>query len=511
MRSNVAIAEEVWHQIGHILDDDPLPPTCPACTSKTCIAFGKTAAGTPRFRCKDCGKTFSGKPRPLNRQRRSEKNRDVFMMLVNKTPLSRIQEITGLSIQTIYDKLNFIFRQCRAFSGEREKRLLDMQLPKMYLAIDRQHYVVNWSRRHDRRTVQLNAMGSSDIATGFVFGFHLNFDGNLGSATIEADAKACGDLVLEHPYRKHARVWLSVDYDAAVKDAKKRDSASADVASKPSFRDPLLNDIALGYVDTLVREDVEASDHKDGSVSLPKNGVQVHETYTMYAHFLVLARLLQNAEKVRVFMDQDSGFRAAFMAAFASRIKLRTADGFYVKVGKEANAYQKQNAVATAKVRVAQVASDLSITEDEAKMEMMKAEIRGAMPLGRWKDKWAYHPLPIAAEPFKAVCWLTDLGDYDEDHAARLHLRATLHPIDRFFMQTRRRLNMAERPVVSVRKQRTMWHGYGAYNPGNLAKFLEIYRVYYNFCLPGKDKKTPAMRLGLAQAVIDPQDIIYFD
>lgn len=42
---------------------------------------------------------------------------------------------------------------------------------------------------------------------------------------------------------------------------------------------------------------------------------------------------------------------------------------------------------------------------------------------------------------------MTDLGDYDEDHQARILLRATLHPIDKFFMQTRRRVSLAERPV----------------------------------------------------------------
>ncbi|HUW29668.1 MAG TPA: hypothetical protein VMV97_13765 [Sulfuriferula sp.] len=103
--------------------------------------------------------------------------------------------------------------------------------------------------------------------------------------------------------------------------------------------------------------------------------------------------------------------------------------------------------------------------------------MKGAVPMGRWGDKWVGHPMPIASEPFKRVCWLTDLGDYDEDHQARLLLRATLHPIDRFFMQTRRRVCLAERPVVSVRQQRLMWHGYGAYNPAVLAKYLEIYRV----------------------------------
>lgn len=42
-----------------------------------------------------------------------------------------------------------------------------------------------------------------------------------------------------------------------------------------------------------------------------------------------------------------------------------------------------------------------------------------------------------------------------------------------------------------------------------LAKYLEIYRVYFNYCLKGKGGKKPAMRLGLAQSAIDPQNILY--
>jgi hypothetical protein len=55
-----------------------------------------------------------------------------------------------------------------------------------------------------------------------------------------------------------------------------------------------------------------------------------------------------------------------------------------------------------------------------------------------------------------------------------------------------------------------MWNGYGAYNPAILQRYLEIYRTCYNYCLRGKDKKTPAMRLGLAKAPIDPHAIFHF-
>jgi hypothetical protein len=62
-----------------------------------------------------------------------------------------------------------------------------------------------------------------------------------------------------------------------------------------------------------------------------------------------------------------------------------------------------------------------------------------------------YHPLPSMSEPEKAVCWLTDLNDgaYDDDHLAQLSRKASLHAIDRFFMQIRRRLSLLERPISS--------------------------------------------------------------
>jgi hypothetical protein len=141
---------------------------------------------------------------------------------------------------------------------------------------------------------------------------------------------------------------------------------------------------------------------------------------------------------------------------------------------------------------------------------MMKREIKRAVTFTRWDDRWATHPWPIAAEPSKYVCWLTDHGDYDEDHTARLFLLATLHPIDRFFLQTRRRVSLAERSVVSSRNQRRMWSGYSAYSPAVLQQYLEICRTYYNYCLAGKDDKTPAMRLGLAIAPQTADAILRF-
>lgn len=143
-------------------------------------------------------------------------------------------------------------------------------------------------------------------------------------------------------------------------------------------------------------------------------------------------------------------------------------------------------------------------------MLMMKAEMSRMTTIGAWNDKWAMHPLPNSSEAMKAVCYLTDYGDYDQDHMANLYLKATMHPIDRFFQLVRRRLSLLERPISTPSKFGRTWYGYSAYKPENIVKVLDIFRVFYNYHLKGKDGKTPAMRLGLAKSVIKIEDIINF-
>jgi len=519
MRSNRAVFEELQRM------SSAIHPTRPGCPNQECAQFGvslgnvpggywkfgKTSAGNPRHRCKLCGTTFTelgGKP--LGRQVLSHRNRDVFMGLVNYMPLARMIEMFDIAPQTLYDKIDFVHRQCVAFAGARERVLAEGKIPAMQLdiSVDRQHYVVNWSSRVTRRNVQLNAMASADRRSGYVFGFHLNFDDGLAPAEVEADALVRGDVGLMPPYRRWARVWLDDDYSRHQPNAQARNEVYKE---KPlgSLTD-VLDSIDRGYEDASLRDDVEATDVKDGSQQLPRHGCQVHETYVMYAHMMLLERLTRAARHVSVHMDLDSGFRAAFLAAFQARIKSGHVDGFFVRVGKEATTGAKKHAVEYAMTVLRERSARLGVGFKQALVGQMLDYIEVAAPRGRWGDKWVVHPAPNTAEPFKAICWLTP-RDLPLTLKAWLHLRSTLHPVDRFFMLTRRRVQMAERPVVSARKGRTMWHGYAPYNPGNLAKILEVLRVYYNFCLAtGKDKRTPAMRLGLARAPVDPQDVLYF-
>lgn len=142
VRSNEAILEEL-RRVSSIsagcssascpspeCDNHDVPVTEPGRYAR----FGKTKVGSPRWRCNSCKKTFSEAGKPLLRQRMPHKNRDVFMLLVNKSPLSRIAEITGLDIKTVYGKIDFISRQCKAFVTDRERHLYEgMPLPLSFL------------------------------------------------------------------------------------------------------------------------------------------------------------------------------------------------------------------------------------------------------------------------------------------------------------------------------------------------------------------------------------------
>ena len=223
-------------------------------------------------------------------------------------------------------------------------------------------------------------------------------------------------------------------------------------------------------------------------------------------------------------MDLDSGFRAGFMAAFHKQVKERRADAWFVRVMKESTIDQKDAAVQKAKKRLKETMATMSSTNPDVKQHhaevfMALEEMDRMSQVGKWDDRWLTHPVPNMAEPDKRVCWLTDIGlpasegenDYGQrQHAARLYLKASLHAVDRFFMQIRRGIRLAERPIATATTDRRMWHGYAAYQPRNLAMALTIYKVAYNYCLTGADGKTPAMRLGLAKAPIELEDIVYF-
>ena len=154
-------------------------------------------------------------------------------------------------------------------------------------------------------------------------------------------------------------------------------------------------------------------------IALLKRGMQVHSKYTLYAHFFYLKSLLKGVTKVRFFLDQDSGMRAACLGAFADRVKGHSCEAFYVRTNTEMTIDEKKMAIAKAKARFDKMCgSHPNMPEKEVKHLMVKKQLASMKAIGQWKDRWMVHPLPQMSEPEKAVCHLTDMNHLSEDHLA---------------------------------------------------------------------------------------------
>lgn len=464
--------------------------------------FGTTESGSTRYLCKACNKTFSVGKSTL-RQRKPHVNILVFKLLMNKSPLRRICEVADIGPGTLYAKIEFIYQQCMKFVAHREQKLLNgtIRPGKLYISVDRQEYTVNWSNTNDKRNVILSSVGSADNVTSYVFGMNLNYDPESSPRDIENRAYRCGDYNASPPFRRYSRFWLSRDYAREA-------SRSANAGRRP--RGYLCDSVRDAYQVESSRDNPECSDAMSADTQTPKTGMQVHAEYTLYGNFLFLKKLLQHAEKVRFFLDQDSGMRNACLTAFWDEILERRCDAFFVSVNKEMTIHQKQRALADAHRELNRLSELYPYEGIDLKLELIKDRMRSMVTIGNQNDKWLIHPIPSKSEPEKMVCYLTDLGDYDENHKARLYDKATLHGVDRFFMQVRRRMSLFERPILTSSRARRTWFGYSPYNPVYVHKLLNVFRVFYNYVEVGEDRQTPAMRLGLARGPIKIEDILYY-
>ena len=57
----------------------------------------------------------------------------------------------------------------------------------------------------------LQASGSADLESGYVFGMQLNFERAIDPAEVEADPERFGDPHSSQPFRRYTRVWVERD------------------------------------------------------------------------------------------------------------------------------------------------------------------------------------------------------------------------------------------------------------------------------------------------------------
>src|SRR6266498_622120 len=526
MKSNLAAMEEferMWAYLepkeGVSCPDERCPNHGKEINGKTkgYFSIGTTKAGSKRYRCLTCGKTFSVKQKSILRQVKSYENKQIFMLLVNKEPFNRILEVADIGSYTLYSRINFLHRQCLAFAGKIERKFQEKKLGRLYISVDRQEYTVNWTEARDKRNIRLHAITSADNRTGYIFGMHLNFDPRYDSVQVEEDAKACGDYDAHYPFRKYSRLWLANDYKEARENAK---------PLKKEKKRSLIGRIADGYEDACERDDIEVFETHTTATRLPTKGMLVHAEYTIYGHFLFLHRLLAGAKKIRFFMEQESSMRAACFVAFHKEVQEKRCDAFYVRINKDMTVNEKRRAVEIGRQELElfrhsnQHYEELS--DDSLRVLLMEQRIKDGelITFPPFKDRYMHFPAPSMDEPEKVVCYLSalDADPYTPFHLAKLYSRASLHGVGSYFGLVRRRISILERPIATSSNAGRRWSGYSPYDPEMIIKMLDILRVYHNFVKVtkrkiGKDKKiiekkTPAMRLGIIDRPIKLEEII---
>ena len=524
IKSNRGIAEELDRI------SDSLRGTDRGCTRKDCDCHGKSAedhpdlyykwgtnkrTGRPVLKCKSCGGSFqTGMEPPRIHPQHHHLASAVFSRVVNKAPVRRTLEGAGMTgkPQVYYDIIRFIQRRCNHLIGGLDRGMLRGKVPlpaKLHLITDMQQYQLNWTDRMDKRNPVFSAVCTVDRDTRYIFGLHANYDPDADSFAIAKESAGRGDIERSEAFRRHARLWLPGDEFKGGRTAGER-------IGLDRVRE-LQRQLTEIYASAVNREDVEDREFQEMHPGLHNphagKGMQVHVPYTVYAHFFLVRELLLGAgvKRVEYSMDCESLLRSAFVSAWRDEVKQDTAHGFYVRHAKYRTVTERETARKEARMRLK--AFQDSLPEEhrhEAALLLMMHNIEAATAYGKWRDRWFPHPLPTMNEPEKAVCWLTQQGDdMDTRKVARMAMRAGLGPVDNVFQLTRRFMNALERPIGTSSGYNTVWHGYAPYNPAMLQRYLDLFRTAHNFCHAGEDKKTPAMRLGLAEQPLTYDDILW--
>lgn len=510
------------------------------CASETCTNFnrspsvnpelfhrhGRSAKGRQRFRCRGCGKTTSSGP-ATKRQRVTHKNALIFRLLVHKVSINGIAAITGLSAATVYAKIGFIADQCRRFMADRESRLRDLGIERWYLSTDRQDYLVNWHARGVRKTIQFTAIATACQRTGYVLACHPQYDPTVDLKAIAKEVEE--DAGLKPAMRRHARVWTHLDYEAALEAASQKAVNTA-------------------------RDDQDSFEQMNNLRQLPARGAIVHADYMMYGHFAHLRAILgTDALRYRFFLDADAGMDKACISIWHEEIAAGQADVFQVTCAKALTIDEKEKAVAEAR-KLVEIACqtypeepsprqacarwfaanclhhlpDLEHLDEAPNDGQDPRETRAGLVADRSARlaQFIDYPFSTKAEPNKRIAFLTDRGQHDLLHLARLYGIASLHRIDNFFMRVRRRVAGLERGTAYPRRAERKWNLYAYYDPEMVGEMLTIVRCYVNFIQPSSDvwydgsgqtdatkprrPETAAMRLGIAKGAIRIEDVLYF-
>lgn len=238
----------------------------------------------------------------------------------------------------------------------------------------------------------------------------------------------------------------------------------------------------------------------------------LREDYQLYAHYFALKKIFDSAKQVINFADQESGLRAAFMAAFADRVINNKAHLFYITYAKGVIQEEHEEASANTKHRIEKTMKQFQCDENTAKHILCVDAVKNyTSPVGPWRDHWGYHPLEKMTEVNKRFSHQTYKPTQSHYEIGYYLRKAELHAVDNYMMRTRRRVSQLERGIPTASGDRKIWHGNNFYRPDMAKKASTILMTYLNYCnLGDKKQKTPAEKLGIAKGPVRLKDILEY-
>jgi len=461
-------------------------------------SFGTTAKGDPRYQCKNCKKTFSvGKPN--RRHKTTDNTTAILKALVNKVPLSRICELYDVSLKQIHGKIDFLYRQCVAFSHEREKRLAQcFRGRSAYFATDIQTILVNWPVKSRRGTVPLLHMATVHKFSQFVVAATVDYDPSVSPDELEDWMGDYGDFELPRSMRTFARLWARSEYQDSLL------RSQGTLFSK--------DDLAVA-----------------GKLHLPGRGCRVRGDAFKYAHMMKVKKLIgESFWKANYCLDDEAGLAATVSALNVGLIKAGRVNVAEISFKKGLSNDERQRlATEGRKLFTAALSAEaeniFQVKEDFPNLSEFQVltlillwknyrELPPRIRAERFAKEGVPWPFHTKAEPLKTIRLKTDLDDLGWNGLARFFANATIHPVDAYFNFARRRVAGFERGIPTSSNEQRIWHAYSYYNPEMVPKMAEILRFYYNYmlALPQNGNQTPAMRLGLAKGKIYARDLIAY-
>jgi DNA polymerase III epsilon subunit len=450
-----------------------------------------TSKGQPnifsqKYECKRCHKRFNVPCNPQMGQHKTDLNNRLFMALVNKGIINRIQEELNVAPTFIYNRIEFFYSQCIQFDQWHiRNNIHQLSGTMLEISMDRQHYLANWNDKRDRKPTKLVNTSSVDNSSRFVLASTINFD-------------------------------FCSDWEAIKAEARKRKDAEKPVYDR-LYSQYIISDI-----------DVESDDVEDAlALKAPASNLLVQQTYSLMAHIEQVKPFYEVCSHSDIFADDDEGFELGISLVLKDLINQQKVYPVLIRADRN-NASQMQDRRTWSE----QVLRDEGFTEKEIKDAQYDTDRLRALNQKYWtatlhqrnenigstKSEWLVHPFPKYRQTMEIKPLIQPYGVLTEQSSDAL-MDISTYGVDNYFQMIRRRINMLERPITSATNG-LRWNGYAAYNPKWAAMLVDIFRVYHNYVHTDKktlrnkksnaNPKTPAQKLGLARKVYSVDEILSF-